>query len=748
MSRRSPQHPGTEPTNRERRPPLDEATLTRWQRAVELLAEAIRVPAALITRVDPPRLEILAANKSRDNPYRQGQVVDLNSDRYCETVTAARGMLWIPDMRADPAWASPGAVGEGMVCYLGFPLKWPDGGVFGTISVLDRQSHPEMFRYRDLLGHFSTDVEADLKSLLQSEQLRTANNRLNLIARTAAVVVGAAPLAEQAEESARQVRAALEADACVIRVLEDGELVLLANVGVPAEDIYLRMDSSMGIAAEVLGHRRQIFVPDVSTNAITAPFTDRLPHSYHFASYAGVPLVVGDRALGILGLYWKAEPRRFEQEDLAHLQILADRIAVSIVNARLHEQVAHQRDRLEADISERKRVEEALVASEAKYRRLHESMMDAFVSARLSGRIQESNRAFREMLGYTDEELSQLTFLDLTPTRWHAMEAQIVREQVMKRGFSGVYEKEYRRKNGTVIPVELRTYLILDDLGRPTGTWAIVRDITERKRAEEELLRHRDRLAQLVDARTQELDRSREQLQRAERLASIGTLAAGIAHELNNPLGMMMLSADLALGTMDKPDALSDLLHQLKGHITRCSQIVRGVLDFARERSSRRGPMDLNGAVQRAMDFTREYARQHGVTVETRLGENVTPIHANSTEIEQVAVNLIHNAVQACRDAGHVFVETQDICGSARLTVRDNGCGMTPDQIEHAFDPFFTTRQGQGGTGLGLSIVHGIVTGHGGSVRIESMPAKGTALVIEFPHHPSDDPAVAAPVQR
>jgi PAS domain S-box-containing protein len=135
-------------------------------------------------------------------------------------------------------------------------------------------------------------------------------------------------------------------------------------------------------------------------------------------------------------------------------------------------------------LAKRRRMEKELRQSEQKYRRLYESMMDAFVSVDMSGRIREFNPAYQKMLGYAEEELLRLTYPEITPEKWHESEAQIIREQVLQRGYSGVYEKEYRRKDGTVIPIELRTLLIKDDAGRPNGMWAIVRDITERKQAE------------------------------------------------------------------------------------------------------------------------------------------------------------------------------------------------------------------------------------------------------------------------
>ena len=140
----------------------------------------------------------------------------------------------------------------------------------------------------------------------------------------------------------------------------------------------------------------------------------------------------------------------------------------------------------EAEV-ERQRIERALQENEAKYRRLHESMTDAFVSVDMAGNILECNRSYQAMLGYSEEELRRLTYVDLTPEKWHAFEAGIVEKQILAQGYSEVYEKEYRRKDGSIFPVELRTFLVRDSAGQPAIMWAIVRDITERKRAQEAL---------------------------------------------------------------------------------------------------------------------------------------------------------------------------------------------------------------------------------------------------------------------
>jgi PAS domain S-box-containing protein len=140
---------------------------------------------------------------------------------------------------------------------------------------------------------------------------------------------------------------------------------------------------------------------------------------------------------------------------------------------------------------ERTRIERSLFVSERKFRRLYESMIDAYVQVDMTGRIVECNKAYTDLLGYTKEELLQLSYIDITPERWRAAEADIVKKQVLPRGYSDLYEKEYQRKDGTLVSIELRTSLLKNEAGQPTGLWAIVRNISERKRseAERELLR-------------------------------------------------------------------------------------------------------------------------------------------------------------------------------------------------------------------------------------------------------------------
>jgi PAS domain S-box-containing protein len=170
------------------------------------------------------------------------------------------------------------------------------------------------------------------------------------------------------------------------------------------------------------------------------------------------------------------------------------------------------------DNTEHKRAEEKLRESERKYRELYEGSQDGYVHVDMNGNIKEFNSAFKEMLGYSEKELMGLTYIALTPEKWHSMEEEIVKEQVLVRGYSDVYEKEYIRKNGVVFPISLRTYLIKNGEGKPQGMWAFVRDISKRKEIEAELRRVRNELEDRVRERTEELTKAYKELEEKSKI--------------------------------------------------------------------------------------------------------------------------------------------------------------------------------------------------------------------------------------
>ena len=400
-------------------------------------------------------------------------------------------------------------------------------------------------------------------------------------------------------------------------------------------------------------------------------------------------------------------------------------------------------DGIMLEITERKRAEEALRESEAKYRRLHETMMDAFVRIDMTGNIQEANRAYQSLLGYTEEELLECTYGDLTPGKWHALETSVVAEQVLVNGHSQVYEKEYRRKDGTIFPVELRTFLLRDDAGQPVGMWAIVRDITERKRAEQERAKLESQLIQ------------------AQKMESVGRLAGGVAHDFNNTLSVILGYAELIKAKLPDGDPfLKDVL-AIEKAANHSRDITRQLLAFSRKQIIAPCVMNLNDLIASSRNTL---SRLIGEDIDLRFypGEDLWRINFDPAQVEQILVNLAVNARDAMPDGGKLTIETENsdldeaYCLKhlgfkpgeyVFLGVSDNGMGMDKETQTHLFEPFFTTKEVGQGTGLGLATVYGMVKQNGGFIICYSEPGRGTTFKIYIPRVAEEDEIAEEPTE-
>ncbi|MCH7993172.1 MAG: HAMP domain-containing histidine kinase, partial [Planctomycetes bacterium] len=212
--------------------------------------------------------------------------------------------------------------------------------------------------------------------------------------------------------------------------------------------------------------------------------------------------------------------------------------------------------------------------------------------------------------------------------------------------------------------------------------------------------------------------------------------AAGIAHEVNNPLTAILLAAQSALESTNKANRQKYMKQCLEGIVKdagRCEQIVSSVLQFARSGTAKKGPADLPKIIQRAVDLTQAYADEKGASIELQLEDNLPLIALNPGQMEQVFANLIRNAVESGERGNRVSVAVKRTAQTVRILVADKGRGMSDEQRNRLFDPFYTTREREGGTGLGLSIVHGIVLAHGGKIDVDSRLGQGTTMTIELP---------------
>jgi signal transduction histidine kinase len=251
-----------------------------------------------------------------------------------------------------------------------------------------------------------------------------------------------------------------------------------------------------------------------------------------------------------------------------------------------------------------------------------------------------------------------------------------------------------------------------------------------------------NQMAQQLEERTRELEaeRARERLRHAERLASVGTLASGIAHQINNPLNNILLTAEHALGEQgaEAPRLWHEALIASAEEARRCERIVRGLVAFARGEPGQKWPEDANRVLRRARDLTAACAAQHRATVELELSEAAVPIRASPIALEQALVNIIQNAIES-RPEARVQLRTERRDGTVRIAVRDDGRGVDSEVIRHLFDPFFTTRAAEGGTGLGLSVAHRIIADHDGTIDVDSRPGEGTLVSVELPLAPAEE---------
>lgn len=374
-------------------------------------------------------------------------------------------------------------------------------------------------------------------------------------------------------------------------------------------------------------------------------------------------------------------------------------------------QLADANRKLREEIAERERAVQELRASEERFRAAFEEGPLGIVIVGPEGRFLHANRAFCQMLGYRVGELREKTVYQVVhPDELDRISGLVAR---MQSADSPRLTAEHRclGKDGRILSARITISRVRGLHGEALYTLGIVEDITEQRRAE-------------------------EALRRAERLASVGTLAAGIAHEINNPLGAILLSAEAAALARSRPNGdaiLEASLNNIQTSAVRCGRIVKSVLRFARDEVSQKWPSSMGDVARQARDMTRRLAAERSVTVRMELGEDCPDLVMNPTEMEQVLMNLVANAIQASEPASAVTVRTWDEGGALRVTVADQGRGMTKDELAHMFDPFFTSRIHEGGTGLGLSIAHGIVHDHGGSIEVESRLGQGTCVTLAFP---------------
>jgi two-component system, NtrC family, sensor kinase len=362
-------------------------------------------------------------------------------------------------------------------------------------------------------------------------------------------------------------------------------------------------------------------------------------------------------------------------------------------------------------------LEDKLRRSNAFFRNLILSSVDAVIAADIYGNILIFNDMASTISGYSAHEaLTQLNIKDLYPGNVAFMVMKKLRsEEYGGKGKLKSYQVDFLRKTGEVIPISLNASVIYEGQ-KEVATIGYFHDL-------------RDELKM-----KKKLEKAQSQLLQAEKMASLGKLAAGVAHQLNNPLGGITLFTQLVLEDYDLPEKAKDDLNRILKDAQRCRDTVKELLEFARQTRQEMQAHDLNKAISRTLFLLENQTLFHNIRINKQLASSLPPVHGDIQQLNHLLMNIILNAAEAMEGQGELTIKTETCEDKKRLliAISDTGPGI-PDHVRpHIFEPFFTTKEPGKGTGLGLSMVYGIVENHGGKIHTLSREGEGTTFIIEL----------------
>ena len=322
------------------------------------------------------------------------------------------------------------------------------------------------------------------------------------------------------------------------------------------------------------------------------------------------------------------------------------------------------------------------------------------VGAARDRRVISANQAFLDLVGFDRDEIVGVT----PPYPWWSP------DETPRTGFDPgtITSRIYRCKDGTLVPVEVASHGIPGDDGETELLLGVITDLTEQRRLD-------------------------QQLMQSGKLAAIGELAAGVAHELNNPLFAILGLTEFLLKESDDDSRARRRLELIQQTGLEIKEIVRALLDFARENAEERHVIPFEGVVRSTVDLVRRTNAHKGVELVETYDAPDALVNASPNQLKQIFLNLIANARQAMPLGGTVRIEVRRAGDHVAASVADDGPGIEPAVLARIFEPFFTTKRSSGGTGLGLSVSLGIAESHGGSLTASTEVGRGTTFTVRLP---------------
>jgi PAS domain S-box-containing protein len=379
---------------------------------------------------------------------------------------------------------------------------------------------------------------------------------------------------------------------------------------------------------------------------------------------------------------------------------------------------------MDFDLPARGDFENKLQSSNALLRNLILSAVDGVIAADKQGRILIFNDIAAELFGYTiDEAMEKLNIRDIYPERKELEVMKALRsDDFGGKGKLRRYEVEILHKNGERIPINLNASIVYEG-EREVATIGFFHDQRGENRMKEEL------------------EKTQMQLLQSEKMASLGKLAAGVAHQLNNPLSGITLFTKLVMEDYHLEEGAKKDLNRVLDDAERCRDTVRELLEFSRQTRNFMQPQDINQALSRTLFLLENQTLFQNIVTDKILDPNLPLVHSDIQQLNHLFMNLILNAAQAMGGKGELNITTVFLPATdqVRIEISDTGPGIPADILPRIFEPFFTTKQEGEGTGLGLSVAYGIVEAHRGQIFARSVPGQGVTFIIELPISPKDE---------
>ena len=584
------------------------------------------------------------------------------------------------------------------------PLRAVHGATVATLVLGEptERTVPTLARVRTV-ELFAQQVASIIENARLYEESQRERGRGEAMADVARAVGSSLRLGEVMQLSLRHAVALLRAQGATLGLLRGDQIMIVAGIGAGEVLIGAPVPVESSVSGRAIRDSVTIICNDANVPEAYGP--SRIAANVERTLVA--PLFVNSGAIGALAVMNRDV--EFTNEDAVVLQRLADQVAVAVTNARLYEEAQAAADRYRRAVEDERRARAAAAKSEERYTRLVESASDGIFTVHPDGTMMAVNRSMERASGRRRDQLIGLPLVEMIDPRDRTACVQALTDT-----FNGARRRvelryptpagETRFCSATLTPI-VEHDSVLAALG-------IVRDVTEERRLTDQLIQQ-------------------------EKLAAVGQLVSGVAHELNNPLASVMAFAQLLLAAPDdaRPDKSS--IEAISQEAKRAAKIVSNLLTFARQHQPERTVTDLGQVIEDTLELRRYALRLAHVDVETLIADDLPVTWADPFQLQQVMLNLLTNAEQALQSwegDRRILISAERAAGMLHVSVSDSGPGIAPELLSRIFNPFFTTKPVGEGTGLGLSISDGIVREHGGRIRVESRPGNGTRFTIELPY--------------